>query len=101
MIPSEAEIRQVLREKVVDPEVGMNVVDLGLIYAVQVEGDRVSVDMTLTSPGCPLAGDLASQVEEVLREAFPDHEVEVSLVWEPRWSPEMMSEEARRSFGAP
>ncbi|HAF70701.1 MAG: hypothetical protein XD60_0856 [Acetothermia bacterium 64_32] len=89
-------VREVLRERVIDPELGINVVDLGLIYDVAISGGRISVDMTLTTPGCPLAGTLAAQVEEVLRQAFPGLDVEVSLVWEPRWTPELMSEEARR-----
>ena len=93
-------VREVLRERVIDPELGINVVDLGLIYDVEISGGQISVDMTLTTPGCPLAGTLAAQVEEVLRQAFPGFDVEVSLVWEPRWTPELMSEEARRHFGA-
>ncbi|HHE48115.1 MAG TPA: metal-sulfur cluster assembly factor [Candidatus Acetothermia bacterium] len=93
-------VREVLRERVIDPELGINIVDLGLIYDVEISGGQISVDMTLTTPGCPLAGTLAAQVEEVLRQAFPGFDVEVSLVWEPRWTPELMSEEARRHFGA-
>lgn len=100
MKPTADAVREVLRERVYDPELGINVVDLGLIYDVLVEGDRILVDMTLTSPGCPLAGTLATQVEEALRQAFAGHDVEVSLVWDPPWSPEMMSEEVRRQFGA-
>lgn len=99
MRPTTDVVREVLQERVFDPELGMNVVDLGLIYDVQVGADSISVDMTLTSPGCPLAGTLAAQVEEVLRQAFEGYDVEVSLVWEPPWTPEMMSEEARRQFG--
>lgn len=100
MEPTSDAVREVLRQRVIDPELGINVVDLGLIYDVEVSGGQISVDMTLTTPGCPLAGALAAQVEEVLRQAFPGREVEVSLVWEPRWTPELMSEEARRHFGA-
>lgn len=99
MKPTTDAVREVLRERVIDPELGINVVDLGLIYDVEIAEGRISVDMTLTTPGCPLAGTLAAQVEETLRQAFPGHDVEVSLVWEPRWTPEMMSEEARRHFG--
>lgn len=99
MRPTGDEVRAVLRENVYDPELGINVVDLGLIYDVQVEEKRIVVDMTLTTPGCPLASFLPGQVEEVLREKFPDHEVEVNLVWEPPWTPERMSKEAREMFG--
>ncbi|MBC7221971.1 metal-sulfur cluster assembly factor [Candidatus Bipolaricaulota bacterium] len=99
MRPSADEVRAVLRERVVDPELGINVVDLGLIYDVQVEENRIIVDMTLTTPACPLAALLPAQVEEALRERFSDYDVEVNLVWEPRWTPERMSEEAREMFG--
>jgi len=97
--PSAEEVRAVLRDRVVDPELGINVVDLGLIYDVEVEENRIVVDMTLTTPACPLAALLPAQVEEVLRERFTGYEVEVNLVWEPRWTPERMSKEAREMFG--
>jgi len=97
--PSAEEVRAVLRNRVVDPELGINVVDLGLIYDVEVEENRIVVDMTLTTPACPLAALLPAQVEEVLRERFTGYDVEVNLVWEPRWTPERMSKEAREMFG--
>ena len=99
-MPTAGEVRAVLRE-VMDPELGVNVVDLGLIYGVRVEGQQILVEMTLTTPSCPLAAALPAQVEQVLREKFADHEVEVALVWEPHWTPEMMSEDVRRQLGAP
>ncbi len=86
-------------ENVIDPELGINVVDLGLIYNILIEEKKIAIDMTLTTPGCPLAGMLAGNVEQALREAFPDMEVEVSLVWDPPWSPEMLSEEAKAQLG--
>jgi len=86
-------------ENVIDPELGINVVDLGLIYNILIDEKKISIDMTLTTPGCPLAGMLAGNVEQALREAFPDMEVEVSLVWDPPWSPEMLSEEAKAQLG--
>ncbi len=99
-MPTAGEVRAVLRE-VMDPELGVNVVDLGLIYGVRVEGQQILVEMTLTTPSCPLAAALPAQVEQVLREKLADHEVEVALVWEPHWTPEMMSEDVRRQLGAP
>lgn len=99
MRPTAEEIRAVLQDRVVDPELGLNVVDLGLIYDIQIEGNRIVVDMTLTTPACPLSALLPAQVKEVLREKFADYEVEVNLVWEPRWTPERMSPEARQMFG--
>ncbi len=84
---------------VIDPELGVNVVDLGLIYNIQIDNAKISVDMTLTTPGCPLAAMLAGNVEQALREAFPDMDVEVSLVWDPPWTPEMLSDEAKAQLG--
>ncbi len=98
-MPTAGQVRAVLRG-VMDPELGINVVDLGLIYGVRVEGDRILVEMTLTTAACPLAAALPAQVEQVLREMFADHEVEVTLVWEPHWTPEMMAEDVRRQLGA-
>jgi metal-sulfur cluster biosynthetic enzyme len=86
-------------ESVIDPEIGVSVVDLGLIYDVRIDAERISVDMTLTSSGCPMAGLLAGSVEQALREAFDGMEVEVNLVWDPPWTPERMSPELRERFG--
>ena len=92
-------LEQALRS-VVDPEVGVNIYDLGLIYEVLAgdEGD-LRVRMTMTTPACPVGALLADQVRDALR-ALPEvREVEVELVWEPLWSPERMSEAARRQLG--
>lgn len=99
MSPTTDDVLAVLRERVIDPELGMNVVDLGLVYDVEVGEKRISVDMTLTTPGCPLAGSLAAQAEQALREAFAGYEVDVNLVFDPPWTPERMSEEAKRALG--
>lgn len=98
-MPTAGQVRAVLHG-VMDPELGINVVDLGLIYGVRVEEDRILVEMTLTTAACPLAAALPAQVEQVLRERFAGHEVDVTLVWEPHWTPEMMSEDVRRQLGA-
>lgn len=86
-------------ESVIDPELGINVVDLGLIYNIQIEGNKISVDMTLTTPGCPMAGMLAGSVEQAVREAFAEADVEVSLVWDPPWTPDRLSSEAKEQLG--
>ena len=86
-------------ENVIDPELGINVVDLGLIYNIKIEEKKISVDMTLTAPGCPLAGMLAGSVEQELRQAFEEMDVEVSLVWDPPWTPDLLSSEAKRQLG--
>lgn len=98
-MPTEGQVRTVLRG-VTDPELGINVVDLGLIYTIETEGETIRVRMTLTTPTCPLAATLPARVEEALRAAFVGHAVEVAVVWEPHWTPERMSADARRRLGA-
>lgn len=92
-------VREVLRE-VYDPELGVNVVDLGLIYGIEIDGRRVIVTMTLTTPGCPLHDIIAESVNEAVNFFLPGVEaVEIDLVWEPPWEPEMMTEAGRREIG--
>lgn len=92
-------VYRILRE-VVDPEVGINVVDMGLIYDVAVQEDRVAVTMTLTSPACPMGAHLADESRQTIIDALGSSvQVEVNLVWEPAWSPEMMSDEAKQLLG--
>ena len=100
-LPDLTALRDALR-KVIDPEVGMNIVDLGLIYNIgmAVDGSSVSVEMTMTSPACPMGEMIVEDVESVLAEELPAHvEREVKLVWDPPWSPEQMSDEARKHYG--
>lgn len=93
-----AEIRELLRE-VYDPELGVNIVDLGLVYDVRNDDGDVYVRMTLTTPGCPLHDTITRAVERLL-EAQPEiRSVEVDLVWNPSWTPDRMSEEAKRQLG--
>lgn len=77
-------------EKVIDPEIGLSVVDMGLIYGVTVENDEVKIKMTLTTPGCPLGAILVREVEDAVAKVAGVKKVEVKLVWDPPWSPEMM-----------
>lgn len=86
-------------ENVIDPELGINVVALGLIYNIHINGNKISVDMTLTTPGCPMAGVLAGSVEQAVRQAFEGADVEVSLIWDPPWTPDRLSETARQQLG--
>lgn len=87
-------------ESVIDPELGINVVDLGLIHDVQVEEDKIEVDMALTNPGCPTAGTIAAEVEQAVRTAFEEiNDVEVSLVCDPPWSFDRLSETAKAQLG--
>ncbi len=85
---------------VLDPEIGINIVDLGLVYAVRVNQDQVQIDLTMTSPTCPLHAVIARDVETVLLGAFPHlRRVTVDLVWEPAWHPQMMSDSAKQELG--
>ncbi len=82
-----------------DPELGVDLVDLGLIYRLEVSNGEVRVEMTLTTPGCPMSDSMPEAVERSLRLIPGVASVTVDLVWEPRWEPEMMAERARRELG--
>jgi metal-sulfur cluster biosynthetic enzyme len=84
---------------VTDPELGISVVDLGLIYDVTLSDGRVDVEMTLTSPGCPMGRLIASDVEEAIRQALPGVDVSVRVVWDPPWTADRLSPDARRALG--
>ena len=96
MITSEMVYEQL--KTVMDPELHIDIVGLGLIYDVLVTKDRIKVVMTLTTPGCPLAGEIDRLVKEAIK-PLGDCEIEIELVWEPAWSREMMSEEAKLVLG--
>jgi len=98
-LPNEDEVRAALAE-VNDPELGINVVDLGLVYGIEIAGAAVRVKMTMTSPACPLHEYLSKAAEEAIRRHFPDvTEVQIEFVWDPPWEPARMSEAARKQFG--
>lgn len=92
------QVREVLRG-VFDPELHMNIVDLGLIYNVQVRGEEIDVQMTLTSPGCPYGPYLIHQVKDTLQTLKGVREARVEVVWEPPWGPDKMTEEVRLELG--
>jgi metal-sulfur cluster biosynthetic enzyme len=97
--PSPESLREALRV-VIDPEAGMNIVDLGLVYDVTVSTDGVRVVMTTTSPACPVGELIADEVRGVLRVALPAvMPIDVTLTWSPAWDSSMMSDAARRHFG--
>lgn len=93
-----AQIREMLKE-VYDPELGVNIVDLGLVFDIRDLGDQIYVQMTLTTPGCPMHDTIVGGVKYVIEDQLGVAVVDVDLVWEPRWSPEMMSPEAKRELG--
>jgi metal-sulfur cluster biosynthetic enzyme len=100
-LPDASAIYDALRE-VDDPEAGMNIVELGLVYRVEPIDARIEIDMTMTTAACPVADVLVEQATQaVQRICPPGTEVRVQLVWEPIWNPSMMSGTAREFFGWP
>jgi metal-sulfur cluster biosynthetic enzyme len=98
LMVTEARIREALRQ-VLDPEIGVNIVDLGLVYRIEIAGARVRIAMTMTSPACPLADYLKDLVTSAIRDRVPDvTDVDIVLEWEPPWDPDMMSDAARRQL---
>ena len=85
--------------EVYDPELGIDLVNLGLVYALSSAGGALTVAMTLTTPGCPMGGSIPDQVRFSLETIPGVREVRVELVWEPRWEPEMMTPAARHALG--
>lgn len=82
-----------------DPEIGMDVVELGLVYDIEIDDDdKVKVEMTLTTPGCPLGEGITSMVENALQRIGASA-AEVEIVWSPPWTPDMMSDEAKMKLG--
>ena len=97
--PTAADILEILRE-VIDPEIGMNIVDLGLVYKAEGVDGHVHVALTMTSPACPLGESITEESKATIRRRVPDaHSVDVGLVWEPPWRPSMMSDAARKQLG--
>jgi metal-sulfur cluster biosynthetic enzyme len=95
---TDSHIREALRH-VVDPELGVNIVDLGLVYRIELAGARARIAMTMTSPACPLADYLKDLVTSAIRQHVPDVvDVDINFEWEPPWDPDMMSNEARRQL---
>jgi metal-sulfur cluster biosynthetic enzyme len=100
-LPNEERVREALRS-VDDPEVGMNIVDLGLVYRIDIAPQRVRIELTMTTPACPLGDLISENAHRAMSAALPDGvAVEVALVWDPPWTPDMMSESARQTFGWP
>jgi metal-sulfur cluster biosynthetic enzyme len=92
------EVTDALRE-VIDPELGLDFVELGLIYEVTVDGGAVQVSYTLTSPGCPIGPQVAEQIEEFVMELDGVEDVQSTMTFTPPWTPELMSEDAKFALG--
>ena len=100
-MPSEERLREALCS-VDDPEVGMNIVDLGLVYRIDIAPGRVRVELTMTTPACPMGELITDNARRAVSAALPEGvAVDVALVWEPPWTPDMMSDSARQTFGWP
>lgn len=98
-IPDVEKIRDILR-KVVDPELGANIVDLGLVYRIEPSPESVVIEMTMTSPACPMGDMIMDDVNDALAAALPENcRPDIRLVWEPPWEPSMMSERVKAHFG--
>ncbi len=98
-MPTQEDIRAALRG-VFDPEVGMNVVDLGLVYGVDITPESISIDMTMTTPACPMSSMITEDARQTIKDISPDGtEVVVNLVWDPPWDADKMSAGAKQHFG--
>ena len=97
-VVSEDQVKLALR-RVKDPDLNLNILDLGLVYGIEVKGAKVKVDMTLTSPGCPSGPEIMSNAEEEIKTLPGVEEVQMNLVWMPFWTPEKMEPRVRAYLG--
>jgi metal-sulfur cluster biosynthetic enzyme len=99
MLVTEELVTTALRE-VIDPELGLNIVDLGLIYDLEIGDGHVTIIMTLTTPGCPMHASFRQEIEATLWRTLPGLQgVAVELVWHPPWTPEMLTPAGRAELG--
>ena len=97
-MPTVDEVTEALTN-VIDPELGLDFVELGLVYEVEVDGDEVYITFTLTTPGCPIGPEVTEQMKEYVGEVDGVSKVFPKMVFTPPWKPEMMSEEAKFALG--
>ncbi|HEX2722627.1 MAG TPA: metal-sulfur cluster assembly factor [Gemmatimonadaceae bacterium] len=97
-VVSEDQVKLALR-RVKDPDLNLNILDMGLVYGIEVKGAKVKVDMTLTSPGCPSGPEIMSNAETEIKSLPGVEEVEMNLVWMPFWTPEKMEPRVRAYLG--
>ncbi len=97
-MPSEEQVRQALTN-VIDPELGLDFVELGLVYDVEIEGGDVHVTFTLTSPGCPIGPQVSEQMKEYVGELEGVETVHPKMTFSPPWTPDNMSEDAKFALG--
>jgi metal-sulfur cluster biosynthetic enzyme len=97
--PVETQMRAAL-SRVIDPEIGENLVELGLVYGIEADGKRASVQLTLTSPACPMGEMVLDDAYAALCDALPkEMEIDIEMVWEPPWDPAMISAAAKQRLG--
>ena len=95
----ELEILELLKQ-VMDPEIEVNIVDLGLIYELKYDGDKtINIDMTFSTPSCPLGDTIVTNVQEIIKRNYPEMDVKVNIVFDPPWSTEMLTEAGRKQLG--
>lgn len=95
----ELKILELLKE-VMDPEIEINIVDLGLIYGIVYDGDKkIDIEMTFSTPACPLGDTIITNVVEVIKQKYPDFTTNVDIVFDPPWSAGLVSEEGKRILG--
>jgi FeS assembly SUF system protein len=99
-MPTEEQVMEALKQ-VYDPEIPVNIVDLGLIYGVEIEGDKVTVQMTLTTPGCGMGQYISMDAKSRVEEVEGVSEATVNISFDPPWEPSRMSEEAVKMMGGP
>jgi metal-sulfur cluster biosynthetic enzyme len=95
----ELEILELLKN-VMDPEIEINIVDLGLIYEVKYDGEKkIDIDLTFSTPSCPLGDTIVTNVKETIKQKHPEFEIDVNIVFDPPWSTAMVSEEGKKLLG--
>ncbi|RIX44147.1 MAG: metal-sulfur cluster assembly factor [Rhodocyclales bacterium GT-UBC] len=98
--PFEADSVYTILRRVIDPEVGVNILDLGLVYAVRSEAKTLHIELTMTSPACPMGDLILDDLRREMDRALPDDcAAEIRLVWSPPWDPSMMSPDSKAHFG--
>lgn len=95
---TEDQVKTALR-RVKDPELNLNILDLGLVYAINIDGSNVAIDMTLTSPGCPSGPEIMTGAEQEIRSLSGVEDVAVNLVWSPFWTPDRIEPRIRSYLG--
>ena len=95
---TEEKVYEILGD-IYDPEIPIDIVNLGLVYGVEINQDVVNINMTMTSPGCPAATQIVTEAKLMLEDLPEISEAKIEIVWDPPWDPSMMSEEAKESLG--